>query len=433
MGEKIGFWTVLSIVFGSQIGSGIFILPSTLAGYGKFGLYGWCTAGLGAILIAMVFAELCSRFPSTGGPYVYVKKVFGRIPGFFIGWAYWLVSSVSNTVLVISSISYLSPFLGNETALQCLFFETLLVLAIAWINCRGVEFSGTMEFILSFIKFATFIIVPFILFPQFESSNIEMSEQYMSMSSLKLVDIVTIFCFWGFIGVECATTPAESVINPSKTIPLAIVLGTFGVAVIYLINSAAVMGVVPHGTLETSAAPFVDAIEAVVGKNTSLLMSFIASIVCIGTLNAWVLTSAQISLGLANDGLLPKMFGMKNKSGAPQNSVLVCCIGMIPILVMTMDKTLAAQISNIIDFSVKTFVVIYMCCTLALLKILISEKKIFKTFLAIIALLFCIQILLDGSVKSLFISSMFFISGVVMLPYFKKQSKQKEKFAELKN
>ena len=290
-----------------------------------------------------------------------------------------------------------------------------------------------MEFILSFIKFATFIIVPFILFPQFESSNIEMSEQYMSMSSLKLVDIVTIFCFWGFIGVECATTPAESVINPSKTIPLAIVLGTFGVAVIYLINSAAVMGVVPHGTLETSAAPFVDAIEAVVGKNTSLLMSFIASIVCIGTLNAWVLTSAQISLGLANDGLLPKMFGMKNKSGAPQNSVLVCCIGMIPILVMTMDKTLAAQISNIIDFSVKTFVVIYMCCTLALLKILISEKKIFKTFLAIIALLFCIQILLDGSVKSLFISSMFFISGVVMLPYFKKQSKQKEKFAELKN
>ena len=107
MVKKIGFWTVLSIVFGSQIGSGIFILPSTLASYGNFGLYGWCSAGLGAILLAIVFAELCSRFPKTGGPYAYVKIAFGTKSGFFVGWAYWLVSWVSNTVLVISSISYL--------------------------------------------------------------------------------------------------------------------------------------------------------------------------------------------------------------------------------------------------------------------------------------------------------------------------------------
>ena len=420
MSKKMGFWAVFSIVFGSQIGSGIFILPSTLGGYGKFGLFGWCTAGLGAILLAMVFAELCSRFPKTGGPYAYVKTVFGTIPGFFVGWAYWLVSWVSNTVLVISSISYLMPLIGGATPLQCLFYELILLSVIILINCRGVEFSGTTELFLSIIKLATFVIVPCLLFPKFDASNIAISEQYANLSSVKLLDFVTIFCFWGFIGVECATTPAESVENPSKTIPLAIVSGTFCVAVIYLLNTTAVMGVIPNNVLAASSAPFVDGIEVAVGKNTSLLMSVIASVVCIGTLNAWVLTSAQISFGLAKDGFMPEIFAAKNKNGAPRNSVLFCCLGMIPILILTMDESLAAQISNIIDFSVKTFVIVYLICCLALLKLLIKERKIVKTAITVIASAFCILLLAESSVKSLLISSLFFISGLFMFPFVKK-------------
>lgn len=107
----------------------------------------------------------------------------------------------------------------------------------------------------------------------------------------------------GFIGLESATTPAGAVENPSKTIPRAIVLGTLTVALIYILNSLGIMGVVPSTQLMNSHAPYVDAAQVIFGGNWHLLISLLASIVCIGTLNAWMLTSSQIAFGLAQDGL----------------------------------------------------------------------------------------------------------------------------------
>ena len=74
----MGFWAVLSFVVSSQVGSGVFLFPHTLAPFGTLGLLAWGLAGLGAILLALVFAGLCRRYPFTGGPHVYVTKGFGR-------------------------------------------------------------------------------------------------------------------------------------------------------------------------------------------------------------------------------------------------------------------------------------------------------------------------------------------------------------------
>ncbi len=78
MSKKLGFWSVFAIVTGSQIGSGVFMLPASLAPYGKFSILGWLISGIGAICLAMVFSGLCNRFPKTGGPHVYVKEMFGN-------------------------------------------------------------------------------------------------------------------------------------------------------------------------------------------------------------------------------------------------------------------------------------------------------------------------------------------------------------------
>lgn len=417
--KKMGFYAVLAIVFGSQIGSGIFMLPSTLAPYGMFGIYGWFFAGIGAILLATVFSGLCSKFPNTGGPHSYVKETFGNIPAFFVGWAYWLISWVSSAVVVISSVAYLLPFFGEISQLAELVLEIALLLVIMFLNCRSVELSGNVELILTIMKFIPFIIVPAVIIWHFDASNIEISPEFENMSCLKLSSIVAVLCFWGFIGVECATTPAEAVETPSKTIPKAIVLGTCAVAVIYLINSVAVMGVIPSEKLAASNAPFVDAIKSVAGTNVSLVLSLIASVVCVGTLNAWVLTSAQISLGLAQDGFFPKFFAKKNSTGAPYISVIICCVGMIPILVLTKDENLSKQISYIINFSVLSFVMVYAVCCLAYLKISFKEKNIIRTIIGSAALYFCIFLLLDASLKELLIASLFFVSGLFVLPSIK--------------
>lgn len=418
--KKLGLCAVLAIVFGSQLGSGIFVLPSTLAMYGMFGIYGWFFAGIGAILLAMVFSHLCSTFPYTGGPHSYIKKTFGNIPAFFIGWAYWLVSWISTTVVVIASIAYLIPLLGGISQTAELTLEITLLLIIMWLNCKSVVLSGKVELVLTTIKFIPFIIVPAIIIWNFDASNIAMAPEIQKLSYPKISAIVTVLCFWGFIGLECATAPAESIENPSKTIPRAIIFGTSAVALIYLINSIAIMGVVPAEKLAVSSAPFVDALENVAGEKVSLILSLIASIVCIGTLNAWVLTSAQISLGLAQDGLFPKFFAKKNSNGSPYIGVIICCVGMIPILILTKNENLSKQISYIIDFSVLAFVMVYFACCLASLKLSFQKKQIIKSILGVAALLFCLFIILDASKEALWISSSFFISGVSLIPFIKK-------------
>ena len=200
--NKIGFWSVLALVFGSQIGSGIFMLPSTLASYGAFGIYGWCFAGTGAMLLAMVFAELCSKFPHTGGPHTYIREEFGDTASFFVGWAYWLVSWASTSVVVISSIAYLNPLLGHNSPAIDLILEMTLLLSIVCVNCKSVELSGKLEIVLMALKLVPFVIVPAFLIGNFDSANIVMSSEYTQLPPMKIAVMVTVLCFWGFIGVE---------------------------------------------------------------------------------------------------------------------------------------------------------------------------------------------------------------------------------------
>ncbi len=146
MSQKMGFWAVFALVAGSQIGSGVFMQPASLAPYGMYSLLGWLISGTGAIALALVFSWLCSRLPKTGGPCVYVQEAFGPILGFFTGWTYWVISWVSTTVLFVASIGYLSPLLGHPSALTRLILELSLLFLLTWINLRGVVAAGRAEF-----------------------------------------------------------------------------------------------------------------------------------------------------------------------------------------------------------------------------------------------------------------------------------------------
>ncbi|MDR1375828.1 MAG: amino acid permease [Holosporaceae bacterium] len=417
MSQKMGFKSVFAIVFGGQVGSGIFMLPATLAPYGIWAVFGWLMAGLGAVLLAVVFGELCSRFPNTGGPHAYVKETFGQIPSFFVGWCYWLVSWISTSVVIVASIAYLNPFMGDISPLNSLLLEITLLVIITAINCKSVGFAGKTEFLLMMLKFVPFIIVPVLIIPDFNCANITTAADYAHLSPFKLLSAVTVLCLWGFIGLECATTPAGSVQDPAKTIPRAIILGTCAVALVYFINSIAIMGVIPGKVLAASKAPFADAVSIVAGKNISLLLSLAASIVCAGTVNAWVLTSAQASLGLAQDGLLPRFLAKKNSEDSPYVGVLICCFGTIVILALTKNESISEQVSSIINFSVMAFLMVYTICCAAFLKIMLKERKIGKLVIGVFAMAFCLLTMADASWQPILISALFFASGIFVLPF----------------
>lgn len=400
--RKIGFWPVFALVTGSQIGSGVFMLPANLAPYGKLSLLGWVISGFGAILLALVFAQLCARIPKTGGPHNYVQAAFGKKAAFVTGWTYWIISWVSSTAVVIASIGYLTPLIGIHSSFTTLILQIGLLFFITALNLRGVKAAGNAEFFLTVIKFIPLIVVPFVAFFYFNSKNITSAPTIenvnANINTWQLISHVTLLTLWGFIGLESATTPAGSVKNPSKTIPRAIVLGTLSVALIYAFNSLAIMGVVPNAQLMQSQAPYSDASRIIFGGNWNLLIALLASIVCIGTLNAWMLTSGQIALGLAQDGLMPAFFARKNKFGAPYYGLMISALGMVPFLVLTLSNNLAQQINTIIDISVTTFLFVYLICILAFLKILKKQHSAtrFQWIYGLAAFVFCAWIIITS-------------------------------------
>jgi APA family basic amino acid/polyamine antiporter len=137
----------------------------------------------------------------------------------------------------------------------------------------------------------------------------------------------------------------------------------------------------------------------------------------LGTANAWTLASAQISLGLAQEKLLPDFFGKKNKESAPYASVLVSSIGMLPILILSRDKNLSEQISSIIDFSVEAFLLVYAVCCLAFIKINTEAGNTIKTIFGSVTFAFCLTMIINSSIKSVCVALLFAASGIFMLPF----------------
>ena len=414
MSNKIGFWSVFAIVIGSQVGSGVLVLPASLAPYSTYSLLGWGISGGGAICLALVFASLCKRFPRTGGPHVYVGHAFGNIFSFFTGWTYWLISWVSSTAVVVASIGYLSPFIGDVSPYIYLLLELLLLFAIAVLNSRGVQAAGNAEFVLSLLKLIPLLFLPIAAMKAFSWENFALASNYATESSVTILGKVTLLTLWGFIGVEAATTPAGSVENPSKTIPSAIIIGTSCVALLYLVNSIGIMGVLPGAVLAQSNAPYVDAAQVVFAGQWHLGISFIASLICIGTLNAWMLTSGQIALGLAEDKMLPRIFAQRNQFDAPRNAVVISTTGVSVLLLFTVNESLSTQITEIIDISVVAFLFVYLISSVGLLKILWQEgySNMREYLFTILAILFCIWVIYETSFSTLMISTLFVMSGV---------------------
>ncbi len=112
-GREIGFWTAVALVVGNMIGSGVFLLPASLAPYGGLSLAGWGVSAGGSVLLALVFARLARANPVAGGPYAYTRRAFGDLAGFLVGWGYWISTWCTNAALAVAFVGYLDPFLPS--------------------------------------------------------------------------------------------------------------------------------------------------------------------------------------------------------------------------------------------------------------------------------------------------------------------------------
>src|SRR5690349_7390331 len=142
--RALGFWSATALVVGNMIGSGIFLLPASLAPYGMASLLGWTVSAIGALSLAVVFARLGRTHPVSGGPYAYARIAFGVGVGFAMAWSYWI--SVWCAVAAIAV-----AFAGSMASLFPAWFANpgnaaICAVAVLWLctasNIAGVRVAG---------------------------------------------------------------------------------------------------------------------------------------------------------------------------------------------------------------------------------------------------------------------------------------------------
>lgn len=429
--NKIGFWSVFELVTISQIGSGL-MLPAQLAAFGSLSLIGWGISGFGALILAIIFTELCVRNPKMGGPHAYIREAFGSTAAFFTGWTYWVASWVSTVAIITSAVGYLSPLIlgDKDSVLITLSLEMGIITWATILNLKGIAQTRKTTFSTVIIKVIPLILVPIMGLFFFDKSNFSvLNVSLTSSQGLSYCNNVILITLWGFIGFESATASADKIHRPSKTIRQALIFGTLFVVVVYFISTLGILGMIPGEVLISSKAPYSDAAYIIAGASGYIFISLVCAYICLNAVNVWTLASGHIALGATQDGLLPKLFSKTNQNGAPVAALLISWLGTIFILVLIHQASLTQRINMVIDLSVITFLFVYMACCLAYLKMLYLEKKpspLWKWACGIISLGFCTWVISSTELLTLCISALFVLSGVpIFLVRYKKIVKPK--------
>jgi APA family basic amino acid/polyamine antiporter len=375
--QKIGLITSTSYVVGGMIGAGIFLLPSTLAEYGSISFLGWVFTAAGAMILAKIFGNFSKIIVNkSGGPYTYSKAGFGDFIGFLVAWGYWISIWVSNAALaitIVGALSFFFPILENDPIVRVLTGLSFIWLFI-WINTRGIKESGKVQVITTFLKLlplAFVIIAGLFLFDinNFPSFNLT------TESNFAIFPVVAAATLYAFLGLESASIPAANIKEPEKTIPKATLLGTIIVALVYILSTFVLFGVLPMDVLAESPSPFADAAILIGGDFGGYFVAGGIAISAIGCMNGWILFSGQIPMAASNDKLFPKIFGKKNKNDAPANGLIIGGLLTSVIMLMNLSDGLVEQFNFIAGIVVFSNLIPYLFVAAAYILVLIEKKK----------------------------------------------------------
>jgi APA family basic amino acid/polyamine antiporter len=364
--QSLGLITVISLVAGGMIGSGIFTLPSTLAKFGGISLLGWVIAAIGAWVLAHVMSALSKVIPETGGSYAYTKAAFGELAGFIVAWGFWLSIWSTNAAIALTFSGYFGVFFPEIS--QSSWFSVSVALAVIWglsiLNSLSIRSSGNLQVVTTVLKILPILLVAFgglffIDLDNFTPFNTS------TESSFQAITTSSVLCFYAFMGIEAATIPAGNIKEPEKTISKGTKIGVGLVIFLYLFSSFSLFGVLSPTQVAQSQAPFNDAANLIFGINTGYFVAAGACLASFGALNGWILLQGQIPYSMAKDGLLPKILAYKNPSGAPSVGVLVSSLVITFLLLLNSSKGFSGLYEFMVLLTTTTSLAFYFGAVLA--------------------------------------------------------------------
>ncbi|GAB3388682.1 amino acid permease [Lysobacter fragariae] len=407
--RPLGLWSATALVIGSIIGSGVFLLPASLAPYGATSLIGWGITLFGAVMLALTFARLAMLWPQTGGPYTFVRNGFGDLPGFVIAWSYWISTWTTNAAISVAfagSIGSIFPAL-TATPLR----SAAVALAALWtciaINLVGVKQVGRAQVVLTVLKFVPLLVFGFVAIWFVDGSHY----QPLNPSGQPLphaINATVALTLWALLGLEAATVPAGSIDNPQRTIPRATVLGTGLAGLATILACSAVLGLLPAEQVKDSAAPMADAARVLWGPAAGIGIAAVAAISCLGALNGWVLISAQVPMAAANDKVMPAIFSRLDARGTPAAGILIAG-GLATLLVFAnFSKSLVQLFTFAILLSTAATLLPYFACSAAWLRRGTGGGRV----VAALALLYSLYALVGIGAESLLWGIVLVVAGL---------------------
>ena len=424
MGESktLGLGILIALVVGNMVGSGIFLLPSSLAQFGSISLLAWIFTSIGAMLIAIVFSRLSIMLPKAGGPYAYCREAFGGCVGFLIAYMYWIYSWVGNAAIATSMVSYLSYFFPVIATNNLLSFAAIVALiwVLTIINILGVREAGRLQALTVVLKIIPLILISFLGFAyihwgNFADFNLTHQSNFAALSGSAILTL------WALTGVESATVPAEHVINPTRNIPRATIIGTLIAIILYVMSTIVIMGVIPMHALANSTAPFAQAAQMTIGAVGGAIIAIAAIISSVGALNGWILLQGQVPYAASVDKVFPAIFGGLSKYKTPVNSLVISSGFITVLLIMNYQKSLVEKFTSIITLATIFILIVYAITMIAEI-VLLKRQQRFTQFgrkisVNILALIYIAWALYGCDRAELFYSILLALTGIPIYLY----------------
>jgi APA family basic amino acid/polyamine antiporter len=335
----MGIWMTTALVVGGMIGAGIVLLPVSLAPLGYNAIIGWLVSGIG--VLALAYALAVTSRQDGQGIQAYIERLLGPTVGFSVTWLFWVSVWVSNAAMAIAAASALSLVVpGGATDVTVALTALAMIAFLTAVNAFGARATGVTAIVTVLIKLTPLVAV--VLIAGLRGSG---GGDYEAIAPLPITfDNIATACaltLFALLGFETATAPVGKVVNPSRTIPLAMVAGTAFVALVYVLSTTSVALILPVQDVQSSRAPFADAVGAAWGDGAATFAAFAMAVSAFGALNGGIMIAGELGFSMALRGDLPKFLSRTTSRGTPILSQLLVTGLAGALILLTMSRATA--------------------------------------------------------------------------------------------
>jgi len=351
--RTLGWGDGLAVVVGIMVGSGIFRTPGLVAstlGRPALTFAAWALGGAVGLLGALVFAELATRHPHAGGKYVYARESFGRRAAFVIGWVELGTYCAAIAAIAVVSGDYLGRLLAwNPRAASAT--GVVLILAATAVHLVGVRFGTLAQNLVTAAKVLALVGVLVVAAVAGSGAGWTGALPGAPTGSALFGAMAVAFqsVIWTYYGYPDAAKIAEELKDPERSLPRVFLGGIASVTALYLLLNAAFVHVLPFDRIASSTLVAADAAGAMFGPRAGAVMSALALLVVLASLNGNVFVTPRVVFGLSRDGLGPRVLSRVNAGGTPWTALLlVAGVAVVLAATGTFERLLSLAITWIL-------------------------------------------------------------------------------------